>query len=75
MTEMEMDAVVACLVPEYESMKLKAIIARQEFLFVANIPNTDRRAITDARERWEELEDGCTAILQHIDALAELNAV
>ncbi len=74
MTESEMDALVARLVPEYEVSKLKAVIARQDFLVIAASQNVDRRSVTDARERWQELEDHCAAILHRIDTLAEASA-
>jgi hypothetical protein len=71
MTESEVDAIVARLVPEYEAAKLKALIARQDFLVVSTGTDVDRKVAGDARERWLELEDYCTAILQRIDSLAE----
>jgi hypothetical protein len=74
MTETEMDALVARLVPEYEATKLKAVIARQDFLIVAASDNVSRRTVADAHERWLELEDHCAAILQRIDTLAETSA-
>jgi hypothetical protein len=71
---MEMDVVVAGLVPAFESLKLKAIIARQEFVMLASCSATDPGIVADAREFWEQLENGCTAILSQIDALAELSS-
>jgi hypothetical protein len=75
MTETEMDALVARLVPEYEARKLRAVIARQDFLVISTCLNVDRKTVADARDRWLELEDGCDTILRRIDALAELSAV
>jgi hypothetical protein len=71
MTEAEVDAMVARLVPEYEAAKLKALIARQDFLAVSAGRSVDRKIADEARERWLELEDYCASILQRIDYLAE----
>ncbi len=57
MTEPEMDAIVARLVPQYEVSKLKAVIARQDFLVIAACQNVDHKTVADARERWQKLED------------------
>jgi hypothetical protein len=73
MTELEVDAILARLVPEYESAKLQSIEARNQLLLVSVGRNIDRKAVIDARDRWQELEDNCAAILQRIEQLAILS--
>jgi hypothetical protein len=73
MNELEVDAILARLVPEYESVRLQATLARAELLLVSVGHHVDRKAAIDARERWQELEDNCATILQRIEQLADLS--
>ena len=74
MTEAEIDAVVASLVPEFEITKLAAIRAREDYFTLTACVCVNRAAALEALHRWQHLDSACGAILRHIDDLAERNA-
>jgi hypothetical protein len=74
MTETEIDAVVARLVPEFEITKLAAIRARDEYFALTAGACVNRAPALAALHRWQHLDAACRAILQHIEDLAERNA-
>jgi len=69
-----MDSVFARLSSEYELMSLQAVLARQEFLLVTLAQGADHKSVTEARDRWHELQDRCAAILGRIKELTQATA-
>lgn len=74
MNEAEVDAIVACLVPQFEITKLAAIHAREHYLGLTGDDARNRGAALAALRCWQHLDAVCGAILRHIDELAERNA-
>ena len=74
MAEMDIDAIVARLVPEFEITKVAAIMARDDYLAQLSGPCVNCGMAFEAHRRWHRLEAACHAILRHIDELAECNA-
>ena len=74
MSEAEIDALVARLVPEFEITKQAALAARQEYVDHCTGSCVNRARAFAAHRRWQHLEAVCQAILRKIDELAECNA-
>lgn len=74
MSEAEIDALVARLVPEFEVARQAASAAREHYLAQAAVAGASSAAVLKAHWRWQRLESACHAVLRRIDDLAESTA-
>lgn len=74
MSESEVDAILGCLLPEFEITKAVANDARERYFELTAAESVQRSAAFEAQRRWLRLEATCDAILRRIDELAERGA-
>jgi hypothetical protein len=66
---MEVDAVVARLLPAFELTKLAALDGREKYCSLVANRHVDQTATAEAHRSWQRLEATCVGILHRIDQL------